>query len=47
MKIEKIIRKIGDSKGIILDKEECSIENLEIDDVVTAKIVKKEKEDKK
>lgn len=38
----KTIRKIGDSRGVIFNKEECSIFNLNVGDIVTITIQKEE-----
>lgn len=45
--MKKIIKKIGDSVGIIFNKEDCKIYNLQIGDVIDLDelcIVKKRKD---
>jgi len=39
-KMKKIIRKVGDSKGIIFNKEECEVYNINIGDVFDLEICK-------
>ena len=40
MQRDKIIRRIGDSKGVIFNTEECNIYDLNVGDKVTINIQK-------
>jgi len=45
--MKKVIKKIGNSLGIIFDKEDCKIYNLNVGDVVDISDLVKDKETKK
>ncbi len=44
MERDKIIRKIGDSVGVIFNKEERSLYDLNVNDIVNIKLKKKDGE---
>lgn len=44
LKRDKIIRRIGDSVGIIFNKEECLLANIKVSDQVNVSITKLKRE---
>lgn len=46
MKIKKIVKKVGDSIGIIFNKEEREVYNLNVDDIIEIDVIKVDNEPK-